>query len=44
MIDFDKTKAQLKKWEGRKPAINHYLGVVNDMSKYAFLPAEIYMY
>ena len=30
----EKSEAQLKKWEARKPAINHYMSVVGEMAKY----------
>lgn len=29
----EKAEAQLKRWEERKPAINHYLAVVHDMAE-----------
>ena len=29
----EKGEAQLKKWEARKPVINHYLSVVGEMAK-----------
>lgn len=34
--ELEKCEARLAKWESRKPIINHYLGIVGDMAKYAF--------
>lgn len=31
--ELEKLEAQLRKWEKRKPLINHYLGLVGEMAK-----------
>lgn len=33
--EFESTEAGLRKWEGRKPVINHYLAAVGEMARYA---------
>ena len=33
--ELEKQEVKLNKWESRKPTINHYLGAVGDMTKYA---------
>jgi len=44
--ELEQGEAKLKKWEGRKAVINHYLGAVQEMSRcahceYAVMPSVL---